>query len=72
MNLPSWFTKDIDIKQLGNIIESHITVDGRLFVTLEENSKSLKVWTNSYFEEDIKRKMESELGEGNLTNEDFL
>ena len=43
-----------------------------MFVTLEENSKTLKVWTNSYFEEDIKKKMESEMGEVNLTSEDFL
>jgi len=31
----------------------------------------LKIWTNTYFEEDIKKKMEQE-GEENLTNEDFL
>jgi len=57
--------------QLGNIIEAHVTVDGWMFITLEESAKTLKIWTNTYFEEDIKKKMEQE-GEENLTNEDFL
>jgi hypothetical protein len=40
-------------------------------VTLEENSKTLKIWTNSYTEEDIKKKMENDTGES-LSGEDFL
>ena len=42
-----------------------------MFITLEEQAKTLKIWTNAYFEKDIKKKMEQE-GETNLTNEDFL
>lgn len=71
MKIPSKYTRALETNQLGNIIDSNITVDGRLFVTLEENSKTLKIWTNSYTEEDIKKKMENDTGES-LSGEDFL
>lgn len=58
--LPSWTVKALEIKDLGRIIESHITVNGRLFFTLEDGQKFIKVWYNAFTEEELKTKLEKE------------
>jgi hypothetical protein len=51
--IPSRYNKFVDDNQLGRIIQSEISVEGRLIATLEEDKKYIKIWYNFYIEDSL-------------------
>ena len=55
--IPSRSTEILNSDQLGDILISEITVDGRYIITLEKDKLTLKIWYNNFhkFESKIER-----------------
>lgn len=46
--IPSKVTSFVTHDHLGDIIQTEVSIEGRLIITLERDRKTLKIWYNDY------------------------